>query len=172
VSGVDTPSVRIRRLVEGDLAECVALNNAAVPAVSQADAGLLARLVAMSSLSLVADAGGEVAGFCINLGPGADYGSVNYAWFSTRYDEFVYLDRVVVAPEHRNRGIGSQLYAAVEAATDEPWFLAEVNVRPRNDGSLRFHARHGFVEVGQQDTPYGARVAMLAKDLSAVRAAP
>jgi len=36
----------------------------------------------------------------------------------------------------------------------------EVNADPPNEGSLRFHARLGFVEVGQQDTPYGIRVSM------------
>jgi predicted GNAT superfamily acetyltransferase len=40
-----------------------------------------------------------------------------------------------------------------------------VNLRPRNDGSLRFHARLGFKEVGQQETSYGVLVSMLAKDL-------
>jgi predicted GNAT superfamily acetyltransferase len=171
VSAVAELSATIRPLAPADLAVCVALNNAAVPAVSHADAAALAAIVDMSALSLVAEAGGEVAGFCINLGPGAGYGSVNYGWFSARYEDFVYLDRVVVAAGHRSRGIGAQLYAAVEAATQAQWFLAEVNVRPRNAGSLRFHARQGFVEVGQQDTPYGVRVAMLAKDLGAAREA-
>ena len=54
----------------------------------------------------------------------------------------------------------------MERRTTARWFLLEVNLRPRNDGSLRFHQRLGFVEVGQQETPYGARVSMLAKDLA------
>ena len=45
--------------------------------------------------------------------------------------------------------------------TDDVDHLAlEVNADPPNEGSLRFHARLGFVEVGQQDTPYGIRVSM------------
>jgi predicted GNAT superfamily acetyltransferase len=101
------------------------------------------------------------------LPPGASYGSMNYAWFSARYEDFVYLDRVAVAATHRGAGLGSALYAEVERRTRAPHFTLEVNLRPRNDGSLRFHARHGFVEVGQLETDYGARVSLMAKALPA-----
>ncbi len=123
-------------------------------------------LVGQCSIALAAEVGGELAGFCLVLAPGADYGSVNYRWFAARYDDFAYLDRVAVDERHRDRGIGTALYAEVERRTTARWFLLEVNLRPRNDGSLRFHQRLGFVEVGQQETPYGARVSMLAKDLA------
>jgi predicted GNAT superfamily acetyltransferase len=91
--------------------------------------------------------------------------SMNYRWFSVRYDDFVYLDRVAVAADHRGCGIGSRLYEEVERRTRAVWFTLEVNLRPRNDGSLRFHARKGFVEVGQQETDYGALVSLMAKRL-------
>jgi predicted GNAT superfamily acetyltransferase len=108
---------------------------------------------------------GTVAGFCQVLPRGAKYGSLNYAWFSARYDDFIYLDRVAVAPEHRGKGIGGRLYDEVERRTRATWFLLEVNLRPRNDGSLRFHGRRGFAEVGQLETDYGALVSMMAKRL-------
>jgi predicted GNAT superfamily acetyltransferase len=44
----------------------------------------------------------------------------------------------------------------------------EVNVDPPNAGSLRFHERLGFVEVGQQDTPYGIRVSMQVRRVSSL----
>ncbi len=156
----------IRLLETTDLLACVDLNNGSVPAVSEADLAKMTSLVDESLLSLVAEIDGEVAGFCVNFGPGADYTSVNYQWFSDRYTEFVYLDRIVVAPTARNQGIGAAFYAAVEEhIVGTPWLLCEVNLRPRNDGSLRFHARLGFEEVGQQETSYGVLVSMLAKDL-------
>ena len=156
----------IRPLEPADLAACVELNNGSVPAVSEADLAKMTSLVDESLLSLVAEIDGEVAGFCVNFGPGADYESVNYQWFSDRYAEFVYLDRIVVAPTARNQGIGAAFYSAVEEhIAGTPWLLCEVNLRPRNDGSLRFHARLGFEEVGQQETSYGVLVSMLAKDL-------
>ncbi len=158
--------MNIRPLRTGDLHTVMHLNNAAVPAVSEADLAKLQSLVDIALLSLVAEHDGEVVGFCINFGPGTDYTSVNYLWFCERYDEFVYLDRIAVADSARNLGIGAALYAAVEQhVTGTPWLLCEVNLRPRNDGSLRFHERIGFVEVGQQETDYGFLVSMLAKDL-------
>ncbi len=158
----------IRPLQTDDLAACVVLNNDAIPAVSEADAAKMQSLIAESLLSLVAEHDGEIVGFCVNFGPGAEYHSPNYLWFVERYHEFAYLDRIVVSPTARNMGIGAALYEAVEAhIVGTPWLLCEVNLRPRNDGSLRFHARLGFVAVGQQETPYGVLVSMLAKDLRA-----
>jgi len=156
----------IRNLRRDDLERCVALNNASVPAVSAADLDRLAALVDASRVSLVAEEAGEVVGFCVVFGPGADYDSVNYLWFTERYDDFAYLDRIVVDAGVRGKGIGAELYEAVEdSIAGTPWLLCEVNLRPRNDGSLRFHQRLGFVEVGQQETPYGVLVSMLAKDV-------
>jgi predicted GNAT superfamily acetyltransferase len=155
----------IRPLTGDDLPEALAINEANVPAVGTVDADQLAHLVDEASVALAAEEGGRLIGFCIVLAPGADYGSVNYGWFSERYDDFAYLDRVAVAESYRNRGIGAELYAEVERLVDAPWFTLEVNVRPRNEGSLRFHERMGFTEVGQQETPYGSRVSLLAKPL-------
>jgi predicted GNAT superfamily acetyltransferase len=41
-----------------------------------------------------------------------------------------------------------------------------VNLRPRNDGYLRFHARLGFAQVGEQESKPGLVVAMLAKTVA------
>jgi len=40
-----------------------------------------------------------------------------------------------------------------------------VNVQPPNEGSLRFHAREGFVEVAQLETRPGKIVSLMAKKL-------
>ena len=160
------PDLIIRDLGPTDIEAATAINNANTPAVGEADAEHLAHLLGQSVIALAAvTPGDELAGFCIVLGPGADYGSVNYRWFTERYDDFVYLDRVAVAETARNAGVGTALYAEVERRAAAPWFLLEVNLRPRNDGSLRFHHRLGFREVGQQETDYGILVSLLAKPL-------
>ena len=162
--------MNIRPMTIDDLPAAVELNNAAVPALSVADKTKMTALVANALLSLVAEHEGEVVGFCINFGPGADYSSINYRWFCERFDDFVYLDRIAVADHARNMGIGAALYASVQdQIIGCPWLFCEVNLRPRNDGSLRFHERIGFVEVGQQETDYGFLVSMLAKDLRGAR---
>jgi predicted GNAT superfamily acetyltransferase len=159
----------VRLLTPTDLDRVLAINESGVPGVGTIEAAALAHLVDESSIALVAtvdDGAGEVvAGFCLVLSPGADYGSVNYRWFSERYDDFVYLDRVAIAPGFQGRGLGRALYDEVERRADAAWFLLEVNLRPRNDGSLAFHERLGFVEVGQQETDYGHLVSLMAKPL-------
>lgn len=159
----------IRDSTETDLVRAWEINQANIPAVGDVSIERLRHIVAMANLTLVAEVDGEVVGFCVVLPPGTEYSSVNYRWFSERYDDFVYLDRVAVSDSHRGRGIGTALYAEVERRARDSGvaktFALEVNLRPRNDGSLRFHDRLGFLEVGQQETDYGVLVSMLAKPL-------
>jgi predicted GNAT superfamily acetyltransferase len=162
--------VLIRDITAADLDAIHAINEAGTPGVHSEPLAALAAITRESSIALVAEVDGVVAGFCQVLPPGASYQSTNYQWFSARYDDFVYLDRVAVAANHRGRGIGGRLYEEVERRTRAAWFTLEVNLRPRNDGSLRFHARHGFVEVGQQETNYGALVCLMAKRLGGTNA--
>jgi predicted GNAT superfamily acetyltransferase len=157
--------VIIRDIMPSDLSAVHAINEAGAPGVHSESPEHLAAITGESSIAIVAEVDGVVAGFCQVVPPGARYASVNYTWFCAHYEDFVYLDRVAVAADHRNRGIGSRLYEEVERRTRAEWLLLEVNLRPRNDGSLRFHARKGFLEVGQQETDYGALVSLLAKRL-------
>jgi uncharacterized protein len=107
---------------------------------------------------------GLVVGFCLVMPSDTDYDSVNYRWFTERHDDFLYLDRVAFDADAQGRGLGTLLYAEVDRLMVERGGAArlalEVNVDPPNEPSLAFHARRGFVEVGQQDTPYGIRVSM------------
>lgn len=156
----------IRELVPSDLEPVLALNQSQVPAVGSLDETKLRRLVDMASVALVAEVDGDLAGFVIALPPGVDYGSENYRWFADRYPNFVYVDRIAVSPRAQGRGVGGALYDAVEASTTTPFFLCEVNIRPRNEVSLGFHERRGFRSVGEQDTEGGAkRVVLLEKPL-------
>ncbi|MGI9604385.1 MAG: GNAT family N-acetyltransferase [Acidimicrobiales bacterium] len=146
-----------------DRERVVDLNNAAIPAVSHLDgAGLDALVGWATSVTVVeSDVGSDlVIGFLICLsGPGLPYPSVNYQWLSERYDAFLYVDRVVVDPSAKGGGVGQALYHHVveTGARDHGVLLAEVNTRPRNDASLRFHERFGFVAVGRAETDGGAK---------------
>ena len=160
----------LRPPTPADLTALVDLNNAAAPAMNRLPAQDLARLVDAAAWARVAVAGDAVVGGLVALdGPGLDYESENYAWFSGRYDAFLYVDRVVVSTARRGAGIGSGLYRALLGHAEDVGHrvvCAEVNVRPANPGSLRFHHRHGFEPVGEQDTKGGTvRVRMLAREV-------
>lgn len=154
-----------------DLGAVHVINEAAYPAVATETIEDLGRIAEQSLIALVAETAGTIIGFCLVLAPGADYDSMNYLWFGERYDDFVYLDRVAISPEFQRQGLGARMYAEVERRTTElrpsaTHFTLEVNLRPRNDQSLTFHGRLGFVEVGQQETDYGALVSLMAKPLA------
>ncbi|MFP5489161.1 MAG: GNAT family N-acetyltransferase [Acidimicrobiia bacterium] len=170
--------MRLRPYRPEDLATIHAINQAEVPAVGDETVEALGHIAEESVIAVVAeadhagndDAAGAIAGFCLVLAPGADYDSGNYLWFSERYDDFVYLDRIAIAPAFQRRGLGRAMYAEVERLAGEHrptanQFTLEVNLRPRNDTSLAFHGALGFVEVGQRETEYGALVSLMAKPL-------
>ena len=155
--------MKIRETLPEDFEAALALNNANIPEVNELDAAELQRLVSLSVASLTAEVDGRFAGNCIVLPPGVEYGSLNYGWFSRNYDHFVYLDRIAVHGDFRRYGIGRAFYAhLVERFRGQyPVLLCEVNVRPMNEPSVKFHERVGFVEVGQQDTDGGKKTVSL-----------
>jgi len=174
-----TPQPALRAYDERDLDHLVAVNDAAYPAVPITPAAELAELIGISSVVVVVD-DGSASGFVLGMPPGLEYQSENYRYFTSRARElgtsFVYVDRIVLAAHLRGRGIGPRLYAAVFAearrvGADE--VLCEVNVEPPNPGSLAFHRRLGFVEVGRQSTKGGANlVALLAAPVRATAELP
>lgn len=156
----------VRDLQPRDLAAVHAINEENVPAVGSVSLEQLQSLVdrALVALVVVVDEN-RIAGFCIVLPPGTDYTSPNYLFFDERYDSFAYLDRVALTAGSRGHGWGKAMYDEVERRVAADWFTLEVNLQPRNDGSLRFHAREGFVEVGRQQPYPGNEVSLLAKRL-------
>ena len=92
--------VSLRPVEPADLPTVRLLNSAAVPAVNDLSSEELALFAEVAHTFLVVVLPrGSVVGFLVGLdGPGVAYDSVNYRWFSERYDCFLYVDRVVVDP--------------------------------------------------------------------------
>jgi len=156
----DYPAPRLRDGRPDDLARVEALNAAAVPHVNAIPRRLLARLQRQAPYFRVAERDGELVGFLLALGPEVDYDSPNFLWFRERYDAFLYIDRIVVAAAARRLGLGTRFYRDLERVAAErgvPRLTCEVNLRPPNQGSLRFHQRFGFQVVGRQETEGGAK---------------
>lgn len=149
-------SLIVRSLTEADDAALLALNNVEVPRVTALDEADLLRYRPVLAHALAIGPVGDPDAFCWTVGPGSNYWSANYAWVAARYDRFIYLDRVVVSPRARGRGLARALYdeVAARSAGSADHFVLEVNTEPRNDESLAFHAALGFAEVGRA-CPYG-----------------
>jgi predicted GNAT superfamily acetyltransferase len=146
----------VRDVKPADHAAMLAINNATYPAMNILDAEALAAIVAECAYARVAEDEHGVAAFLLGLPPGAQYDSDNYRWFSARYDDFLYVDRIAVHPRAQSHGLGGALYddMAQWGRGRYPCILAEVNLIPPNPGSQRFHTRHGFTAVGELDHPF------------------
>lgn len=142
-----------------------ALNEACLPAVNQLSPEALWRLVGKTVSTRVALLDGRPAGVAMTLAPGTPHDSLNYRWFDARTPDFLYLDRIMVEAHARGAGVGKALYrdvfAIARARAGTRAVACEVNLRPFNAGSLRFHAALGFVAVGEQETEGGAKAVCL-----------
>ena len=145
----------------------LALNNASTPHVNALTSEQFAWLVAEADYYRVAELDGVLAGFVIAIRSGTAYWSGNYAWFSERYPRFLYLDRVVVAPNARRQGAGRVLYDDLVTFASGRWprITLEVNVLPPNPGSMAFHEQMQFERVGSRSYAEG-EVAMFERMLS------
>ena len=149
----------IQYLEPGEASETglLALNNAHAQELSWLEADRLTSLIARAFL---ASRIGSLEAFLLAFDQDADYDSPNFLWFKSRYDRFVYVDRIVVAPEARGRGHARTLYddlfaRAARAGHDR--VVCEINSEPPNPASDAFHAALGFAEVGSAVIHGGAK---------------
>jgi hypothetical protein len=161
-------AIAIRDVRENELDSVLALNNAAGTTILPLDAARMREFFQQAAYFRVAEADGHLAGFLIGLREDAAYASPNFRWFRDRYEQFLYIDRIVVAQRYRGIGLGRVFYADVisYAEVRVPLLACEVFLEPRDDVSVLFHGTYGFQEVGQQLMPgVHRRVSLLAKDL-------
>ena len=86
----------------------------------------------------------------------------NHTWFLDRRAPFLYIDRVVVSPAERGRGLARMLYADLATTAAGRPLCCEVTVEPPAIASLAFHDRLGFVSCGEAIDPRnGKRVRYL-----------
>ena len=137
-------------LSASDIDAMWAINEQGLPGTGKVSKEEIGQLLEFSSLSLGAYDHGKLLGFVICLPPNTAYRSLNYAWFNEHFASFVYVDRIAVSEENRNKGVGSTLYDHVVSYSKQHAVpvAAEVNQEPPNPGSMRFHHRFGFEEVG------------------------
>ena len=149
-AGIPAAAPRLRAVTDHDRTAVLALNAAEVEKLAPLDDARFDELRQRAHRFDVVEVDGAFAGFVITFAPGADYDSDNYRWFAARYNDFYYLDRVVLAEQVRRRGVGAAVYDVIEAAAAPYGRLAlEVNLVPENAVSLAFHRKRGYAEVGR-----------------------
>lgn len=151
-------------LAGADLGGVLALNNAHAAETSLLDAASLAALVGAAFHAVGAGDPARPDAFLIAMDEGSAYQGFNFRWFLARGGRFVYVDRIVVAPHARGRGLARALYGelfAAARASGRDRVTCEVNRDPPNPVSDAFHAALGFREVGTALHPEGKVVTYL-----------
>ena len=152
--------IHIRDAGADDASAILALNDVAVQHTSAMDALRLQELQTMANCNWVIAVDGVVAGFLLAMRERAGYANPNYDFFAARYPVFLYIDRIVIAPEHAGLKLGTRLYEALFAharAQGVPVLTCEYNIEPPNEPSRRFHDRFGFAEIGTQTLDGGKK---------------
>jgi len=160
-SDMSTPV--IRPAMVDDFTVIESLNHSVVNLTSPMDAERIQQLHAMSSYHRVIVQDSQLMAFLLVLGPDCDYDSVNYQWFDQHYDDFAYIDRIVVRDGSRGRGLGTLLYENLFAWAISQQIgniVCEYNVEPLNEASRKFHNTLGFQEVSLERIGQAKRVSM------------
>ncbi len=154
----------LRDARESDFDTIVSLNAAAVQHTSAMDTGRLRELAALATHHRVVDLDGRVVAFLLAMNHDVKYQNENFAWFSTRYAQFVYVDRIVIDATCAGAGLGTRLYSWLFVCARAAGFsviTCEYNIEPPNPASQRFHDRFNFREVGRRWAVPGIKLVSL-----------
>src|ERR1700754_3212394 len=128
-----------QNLTVADLAPGTLLG-AAILALNNAHAEELSwlapeRLQYLAANAFLARRIGAVEALLLAFDQDAAYDSPNFLWFRSRRPRFVYIDRIVVDPRQRGRGLARALYAELFArarTAGHDRVVCEVNSEPPN----------------------------------------
>jgi predicted GNAT superfamily acetyltransferase len=136
--------IRLAALAEDRISAALELNNAHAVELSLQTEPSFRRLVRMACYARCTEAGEALL---IAFDQDAPYGNENFAWWRSRAARFVYVDRVVVEPAHRRRGLARLLYEDLfgfARRMGHDRVVCEVNLSPPNPASDAFHRSLGF----------------------------
>lgn len=151
-----------RPLTPEDVPALLALNNEHAQALSWQEPDQFAALLSTAFCTRTVGPAGAPAALLVAFDETAPYDNPNFRWLKARFARFVYIDRVVVAASAGGRGYARALYDELRAAAKtagQERLVCEINVEPPNPGSVAFHAKMGFREVGRATLDNGKTVA-------------
>ncbi len=157
------PELRLRPVEPRDHGFVVELNQAHEHLTAPMDTARLVELLGWAERAVIIDVDGVSAGFVLLFAPRTAYTSASYVELSSLFEEFTYLDRIVIAEGFQRRGLGTAVYDQLEAGASQRMVL-EVNIDPPNEPSLEFHRARGYVAVAEFG-PAEHRVLQMSKEL-------
>ena len=137
----------------------LSLNQDSIPSVSHLDLKKIDYFLQISSYFKIFKIDDNPVGFLIGLEPKKKYNSENYIWVNQRYSSFIYVDRIIIGSNYRNEGLGFYFYNHLIKSMQGKVknIFCEVNIKPYNEQSIKFHKKYGFDEIGKQDTENGKK---------------
>lgn len=155
----------IRQVRTDDFDSILRINAECSPNVAKLDTDELRRLVAFDGVAWVAEHETHVVGYLLGMSSAAAYDGEEFQWFRSSLDQpFLYIDQIAVGAEARRTNVAAQLYEHLiehSRAHSIHVLCCEVNLRPANPASLKFHDKLGFEKTGELETGDGRRVALL-----------
>ena len=103
---------------------------------------------------------GDGTGVLIGFTSDSAKQSENLSWLRKAFDNFVYIDRVIIGETAQGKGYGRALYEDFEAFARENNYarmVCEVNTIPNNPVSHKFHTTLGFEPCGEMDMAKGKK---------------
>lgn len=146
-------AIEIRQATADDFEAIVALNESEVMHTSPMSIERLIELDALADYHRVVVVNQQVAGFLLAIKNDSTYRNDNFEWFSSRYDSFLYVDRIVTGKAFHGLKLGSSLYQDIFQYAKKHGIAAitcEYNIVPPNETSRFFHDKFSFHKVGTQ----------------------
>ena len=158
----------LRNVKIDDLKDIIEINEESIPAVNTVSLMQFKSFLRDSIyFKVVTNRSQKICGFLLVLPSGLEYDSLNYRWFSSRYEKFAYIDRIAISKNWRNKGMGKSLYTDLENTLKDYNLIAcEFNVIPLNLVSKQFHESLDYENVGFQLTENGTKkVSLMTKKI-------
>ena len=158
----------LRNVKIDDLKDIIEINEESIPAVNTISLMQFKSFLRDSIyFKVVINRSQKICGFLLVLPSGLEYDSLNYKWFSSRYEKFAYIDRIAISKNWRNKGMGKSLYTDLENTLKDYNLIAcEFNVIPLNQVSKQFHESLNYENVGFQLTENGTKkVSLMTKKI-------
>lgn len=159
----------IRPIEAKDHDRILEMNSAVVHWTSPMNQEHLLKLLSLSAYHRVIELDSQLAGFILAMTDSSGYDNANLNWFGRRCAHYLYIDRIVIAPEQAGAGLGRCLYEDVfdyAKCHALKHVVCEYSFSPLNTASRDFHLRMGFSELGRRALDAsGKEVSMQAKQI-------